>query len=120
LYCRHVKGLKLHNVQLQTAAPELRHALVCDDVEDLVVDGLDAGFSPKAAATIRLIQTRGALIRGCRPPAGTDAFLCLEGAATRRIVLTGSDFGSAGKVVEPAAEVPGDGYSVIGCLPRTE
>jgi len=120
LYCRHVKGLRLHNVQLQTAKPDLRHALVCDDVEDLVVDGLDAGFSPKAAATIRLTQTRGALIRGCRPPAGTDTFLRLEGAATRRIVLTGSDFGSAGKVVEPAAEVPADGYSVVGCLQRAD
>jgi polygalacturonase len=117
LYCRHVKGLKLHNVQLQTAKPDLRHALVCDDVEDLVVDGLDAGFSPRAAAMIRLTQTRGALIRGCRPPAGTDTFLRLEGAATRRIVLTGSDFGSAGKVVQPAAEVPGNGYSVVGCVP---
>jgi polygalacturonase len=42
LYCRHVKGLKLANVQLQTARPDLRQALVCDDVEGLVVDGLDA------------------------------------------------------------------------------
>src|ERR1035438_7137412 len=38
LYCRHVKGLKLHNVKLLLTAPDARHAMVFDDVEDLDLD----------------------------------------------------------------------------------
>jgi polygalacturonase len=42
LYCRHVQGLRLANVQLQTAQPDLRRAVVCDDVKGLLVGVLDA------------------------------------------------------------------------------
>ncbi len=118
LYCRHVKGLNLSNVQLQTAKPDLRHALVCDDVEDVLIDGLDARFWPEAAATIRLAQTRGALIRGCRPQTAVDTFLRLEGDATRRMVLMGNDFGLVRKVVEPGREVPTGAFRLLGCVPR--
>jgi polygalacturonase len=38
LYCRHVKGLKLLNVQLQLAKPDQRHAVVFEDVEDALID----------------------------------------------------------------------------------
>ena len=42
-YCRHVKGLRFSNVRLGTATSDQRHAIVCDDVENLALDGLDAG-----------------------------------------------------------------------------
>jgi hypothetical protein len=53
-YCRHVKGLKFTNVQLQTTSPDLRHAMVFEDAQDVSIDGLDSGFWPGAAATLRL------------------------------------------------------------------
>jgi len=34
-YCRHVRGLKFINVQLQTTTSDQRHAVVCEDVEDV-------------------------------------------------------------------------------------
>jgi len=37
-YCRHAKGLKFINVELSTEEPDGRQAIVCDDVEDLVLD----------------------------------------------------------------------------------
>ena len=64
-YCRHVKNLKMHNVQLKTAKPDLRHALVCDDVAGLWLDGLDPECSAGAGPIIRLSQVQGAMIRGC-------------------------------------------------------
>ena len=42
LYCRHVRGLKLSNVQLQLAGADKRHAVVFEDVHNAMVDGLDA------------------------------------------------------------------------------
>ena len=62
-YCRHVKGLKLFNVQLQLAKPDQRHALVLEDVEDAIVDYLDAPHQPDAETAIQLTNVRKVLIR---------------------------------------------------------
>lgn len=97
-YCRHVKGLQFHNVRLQFVKPELRPGLVCDDVRDLLVDGLGVQSSPGAVAAIRLVGCREALIRGCRPGPGT--FLRLEGRTSGEVTLLGNDFSRAERTVE--------------------
>jgi hypothetical protein len=107
-YCRHVKNLKVRNVQLRTTEPDLRHAWVCDDVAGFWLDGLDAGCSPGAGALLRLSQVQGALIRGCILPQAVDTFLHLEGAATRDVVLLGNDLGKAKQAVQAASDVPRD------------
>lgn len=105
-YCRHVKGLKLLNVELQSAQSDLRHALVCEDVEDVLVDALDARFWPRAAAVMRLKDVKGAFIRGCRAKAGTGVFLELQGSRSERVTLAGNDLKGVSKIVEMAVEVP--------------
>ncbi len=60
-YCRHVAGLKLRDVHLRTARPDLRPAVIGEDVKDLVVDGLDVPAA--AGAAVRLIHSPGAIIR---------------------------------------------------------
>ena len=107
-FCRHVKGLKFENVELRTASPDLRHAMVFDDAEDVTIDGLDAGFSGGAAAMIRLTQGHGLQIRHSGPKAATETFLRLEGDATGGVVLEENDFGRVGQLVEAAPEVPRD------------
>ena len=64
-YCRHVVGLKFRDVQLRTGQPDLRHVIVCDDVRDLVLDGVDASPAAGAAAAVRLINSHGAVVRNC-------------------------------------------------------
>lgn len=105
-YCRHVKGLKLLNVQLQLAAADKRHAIVLDDVEDALIDSLDATFSAGAGSMVRLTNIKGALIRGCRPRTGTDTFLKLEGEASEGVVLVANDLSRVRKMVEMASDVP--------------
>lgn len=105
-YCRHVKDFKLLNVELQSAQSDLRHALVCEDVQDVLVDALDARFWPDAAAPIRLKDARGAFVRGCRAKAGTDVFLHLQGPHSERVTLAGNDLKGVSKIVEMASEVP--------------
>jgi polygalacturonase len=112
-YGRHVKGLKLLNVQLQYSKPDQRHALVLDDVEDALIDDLDAPFSAGAEAIVRLTNARDVFLRGCRPKAGTDVFLKMEGERSKGIVLVGNDFSNAAKVIEPSADVPTKAVSEI-------
>lgn len=105
-YCRHVKGLRLSNVQLRTAHPDQRHAVVCDDVENLVLDGIDAPFAPGGATPIGLIHVRDALIRGCQPRAKEVSFVKLAGSQTRNIGLVGNDLRGTASPVETAPDVP--------------
>jgi len=109
-FCRHAKGLKFHNIKLETAKPDLRHAMVFDDVEQMEIDSLDAACVEGAAATIRLNQVRQVLIRGCKPPKTANPFLKLEGDATRQVVLKENDFARAAKIVELGPDVPKDAF----------
>jgi hypothetical protein len=101
-YCRHVKGLRFANVQFRTAVSDLRHALVFDYVEALAIDGLDAAWWPGGAAVLSLIQTRGALVRGCQTVTRDGVFLRLAGDAVRNVTLLANDFSLAGHVIELA------------------
>ncbi len=88
-YVRHVEGLVLRDIDLTYAQADARPALVCDDVHDLVVDHLNAQVQPETTAQIYLKDTRGALLRGCRPPT-TKVFLRLAGTSDR-ILVVGND-----------------------------
>jgi hypothetical protein len=105
-YCRHVKGLKLLNVQLQLAAADKRHALVAEDCQNLSIDDLEAQFSKDDAAMIRLTDVKGALIRGCRPQEGTGTFLNFQGPASKGVLLTANDLSRVSRIAEIAPNVP--------------
>jgi polygalacturonase len=60
-YCRHVTGLKLHDVRLRTVRPDLRPAVISEDVKELVLDGLDVHST--AGPTVRLIHSPGSVVR---------------------------------------------------------
>lgn len=106
LYCRHVRGLKLTNVQLQLAGEDQRHAVVFEDVHNAVVDGLDAPYSNGAASLLRFTDVRGVAARACTPPAGTSVFLKLQGAGSSAVTLTANDFSGVQAVTQVGAEVP--------------
>jgi hypothetical protein len=106
LYCRHVDGLKLTNIQLQLAATDKRHAVVLDDVRNGALDGLDAAWSSGAVAPLRLTEVQDVWVRGCRPAPGTDVFLKVQGARTEGVTLESNDFRGVKKVVEADEGVP--------------
>jgi len=105
-FCRHVKGLRLQDVHLQTAAPDHRHALVLDDVEDAVIDGLDAPFAKDSAALLRVNDAGNVAIRNCCPPEGTEVFLSLTGSRTKSVTLSNNNFGGAKTIRDRAPDVP--------------
>ncbi len=114
LYARHVKGLTLQNVTFGFTAPDVRPALLCDDVEGLRVEGLSAAGVPETAALIRLRNTRDALIARSRAAASVDAFLLLEGAASTGIKLLGNDFRNARIIFKTGPEVGKNALQLSG------
>jgi hypothetical protein len=105
-YCRHVRGLRFSNVQLRATAPDLRHAMAFDDVENLAVDGLDVAFFPGGASVLGMTQCRGAMVRGCTTRLAGGTFLQVKGADSDRITLTGNDLGGMAKAVECSDGAP--------------
>jgi polygalacturonase len=93
-YCRHVAGLRLHNIHVQWSRPDLRSALICDDVQDLEIHALRGQSSPAAAPVIVLNDVRRALIRDCTAPSDTSVFLRMRGR-TDQVSATGNDLSSA-------------------------
>jgi polygalacturonase len=104
-FCRHVIGLRFHNVRVETSAPDYRHAIVFDDVDEAVIDSLAASFAAKAAGMIRCTNSRNIFIRNCRPPEGTELFLDLCGPRTKNILLLSNDFSGVEEISRLAADV---------------
>ncbi|MCX6898055.1 MAG: glycoside hydrolase family 28 protein [Verrucomicrobia bacterium] len=107
-YCRHVRGVTFRNMRLCTDQPDLRHAFVCDDAEDVTLDKLDAQFSAGAAPLIRLVQAKNFLLHGSRPDMLGGTLLEVSGSESRRIKLQKNDLSRVGKNVEMSADVPLD------------
>ncbi len=105
-FCRHVKGLKLQDIHLQTATSDYRHALVLDDVENAVIGALDAPFAKDSAPLLRLNDAVNVAIRDCRPLEGTDVFLSLTGSRTKAVALSNNDFAGVKTICGRAPEVP--------------
>jgi polygalacturonase len=63
LYCRHVKDLKLLNIQLLLEKPDQRYAVVLEDVEGGLINGLDAQRSPEAGEIINYTNVKNLSIR---------------------------------------------------------
>ncbi len=93
LYCRHVVGLSLRNVELSVEGPEHRPALVCDDVTNLHVDQLRVTGVSGAPAQVVFKSVRQAMIRGCAPTGATMSFLQLL-SNCEFISAIGNDFSS--------------------------
>jgi hypothetical protein len=106
LYCRHIDGLKLTNVQLQLAGEDKRHAVVFEDVKDASIDDLDTPYSNGAAPLLRLTDVQDIFVRHCRPPSGAQVFMSLQGAQTTGVTLTGNDFRAVKTVAEAGDGVP--------------
>jgi hypothetical protein len=106
-YMRHAKGITLCDVRLELEKPDLRPALMCDDVEDLELMGFKApmfGDEP----LIRLRQTRVALIQNSRPLSEAANFLRVEGDQSRDVALLSNDLRRVGKIAEKA-----DGFTSV-------
>ena len=140
-YCRHVDGLSLSNIHLQFNEGYWRlvqdengktktkwatddgvpqpskpghpgHAIVCDDVAGLDIDGLRAQPDPAGDSLLRFINVRDATIRGCTAAKGTKVFLEAVGSESRAMTLTGNVLKEVDKVFVSGEGLPQDAVAV--------
>ena len=106
LYCRHVTGLRLRNLDFRAAVAEARPAVVCDDVKSVDISGLRATPVESRQPVIKFIQTQDAFVHGCTAPKGNAVFLEVEGASSARITVAANDLTMTEKPVSRQSDVP--------------
>jgi hypothetical protein len=99
LYVHHAEGISLYDVRFSLGADDRRPAVVCDDVRNVQVVGLQAA-AHGAESLVRLQDTRGVRIWCSRLEGEADAFMQVEGAESSGIVLASNDTGAARQVLQ--------------------
>jgi hypothetical protein len=90
LFVRHADRVRLRNVECITDKPDARPAIVSDDVEDLILAGLELSGPTGDAALIELRNTRRAFLTGMRMPSRTKVLARVSGAESSLISLVGN------------------------------
>jgi parallel beta-helix repeat protein len=89
LFLRHGSGVTLRDVSIDCVRPDLRPALVAEDVDGLVLDHVACAAAPGAEAALRFEQVRRALVRGATAPSA-GPWLRLSGDRSDAVTLLGS------------------------------
>jgi len=119
LYCRHVTGLRLRNVEFKSTATEARPAIFCDDVKDLDITGLRSQPIAGTQPVVKLVQSKQVFISNCSAPKGTKAFLEVQGNQTEGVVLAGSNLLAAEQAVQSSPEVPKAAVTATGNISKS-
>lgn len=99
LYARNVKGLTLQNVRLTYREPDLRPALVLDNVSDAAVHALSIQGHPDATA-LRFINSQDVLCTATRLLSAARTFLQVEGDRSDKIIIEGGDHRKAQQALQ--------------------
>jgi hypothetical protein len=97
LFARNVRGLTLHNVRFELAAPDLRPAVVFDHVIDAAVNGMSVAGNKDAESVLRFIDSRDVLLSAARLLKPAPVFLQVEGGENENITIDGGDLSKAEK-----------------------
>jgi hypothetical protein len=98
-YVRHADRVRLRNIELVTDKPDARPAIVCDDVDDVILGGLELSAPAGGAPLIDLRNTRRAFLTGMRSPADSQVFAQIGGAASSGIKLAGNSLNKGQQAV---------------------
>ena len=90
LYVRHANGVWLDHLELIADRPDARSAVVCDDVHDLRIDGLEASAPEGGAPLVRVHQSQQVFVHGTRLPASADTLLEVNGELSQDVQCSGN------------------------------
>jgi len=108
LFCRHIEGLNLCEVSLNTEIGDERPALVVDDVSGLDLVGFRGQPPLGDTAVVHMTNTRRVLVQGARALEQTSIFLRLSGEKTSKIHVLANDFSEASRAFVVDDEVGKD------------
>ncbi len=104
-FVRHVKNLKLNNLNLDYEKKDLRPALFLEDVKNAEIFGLDAESEPQSQGHIFLKNVNGALIHGNKAVYKSQAFVKVLGEKSKDIAIMGNDLIHCEEVFEKEKDV---------------
>lgn len=119
LYCRHVRGLRLSDVTFRAPAGEQRPAIICDDVRGIQISGLSSTPTQGEQPVVKLVQCGDAWISHSAAPAGSNAYLSVEGRDSKSILLSGCDLRGAKRAVDTSSDVPAGAVTASGNIAGT-
>jgi len=93
LFIRHAKNLVLDNIRLSFREADERPALICDDVENVEIQGLKAQSVPKTPSVIKLSNARKVTIRHSAALGNSPVYVAVTGEQSKAIALIGNDLG---------------------------
>jgi len=109
-FCRHVRGLRLSRVQVNTVQADARPALVCQDVSGLELFGWRGETSDSPAIVLQDVQN--VLVHGCQAAAGTSTWLRVDGNSSAAIKLVANELSAATQAVALGPDVPAQAVMV--------
>lgn len=98
-YVRHADRVRPRNLEVITDQLDARPAIVCDDVDDIILAGLELSAPSGPAPLFDLRNTRRAFLTGMRSPLGNNVFTQVGGAGSHRIALLGNSLNRGQKAV---------------------
>jgi len=110
LYCRHAHNLRLRQIDVSCERADPRPALVLDDVQNALVADYTGQTFPGTPCLTWLENPVDVWLQGWRPGTLPHAFLRVDGAAARDVVLSGSDLS---RVAQPVEHGPGVSPSAV-------
>jgi hypothetical protein len=106
LYCRHVRGLHLSDIAFRAIASEQRPTMICDDVRGIEISGLSSTPTQGGQPVVKLVECKDVSISHSAAPAGSSAYLSVEGHDSASILLSGCDMRGAKRAIETSRDVP--------------
>jgi len=111
-YVRHADRVRLRNVEYITDKPDYRPAIVCDDVGDVILAGLELSAPNGGAPLLDLRDTRRAFVTGIRSPLESPVFAQVSGAVSKDITLLGNSLNKGQQRVRFAGSATEDSTKV--------
>jgi polygalacturonase len=112
-YVRHADRVRLRNIECIPDQPDARPAIVCDDVEDLILSGLELAAPASDQPLLDLRSTRNAWLTGMRAPAAVKVFASVSGENSSAITLQGNLLHPGQQPVLIVAGAPQDAAKVV-------
>jgi hypothetical protein len=103
LFARNVRNLTLHNVRLGVTNPDLRPAVVLENVEDAAFTTLAVQGNPQSQSALRVINGREIVLSSPRLLTPASAFIQIEGDKSEKISIDGGDISKADRPLAFAA-----------------
>jgi polygalacturonase len=111
-FVRHADRVRLRNIEYITDQPDSRPAVICDDVDNIILGSLELSAPKGGAPLIELTNTRRAFLAGIRSPEGCKVFAQVNGPQSAGIELVANSIPKEQKAVTYADGAPDDAAKI--------